>query len=106
MARGMATTRAGVGAILAVSEIAFAFLLDVALLREPTTPLAALGSSLVSNPNPNPNPSPNPNPNPHPNPHPDQVDYEPFEFLAGIAFAFRNSDADAAAARKRHSAQL
>ena len=47
MARGMATTRAGVGAILAVSEIAFAFLLDVALLREPTTPLAALGSALV-----------------------------------------------------------
>ena len=47
MARGMATTRAGVGAILAVSEIAFAFLLDVALLREPTTPLAALGSLLV-----------------------------------------------------------
>jgi hypothetical protein len=34
------------------------------------------------------------------------IDYEPFEFLAGIAFAFRNSDADATAARKRHSAQL
>jgi len=34
------------------------------------------------------------------------VDYEPFEFLAGIAFAFRNSDADATAARKRHKDNL
>ena len=47
MAKGMATTRAGVGAILAVSEIAFAFLLDIALLGEPTSLLAALGSLLV-----------------------------------------------------------
>ena len=35
-----------------MSEIAFAFLLDVVLLREPTTPLAALGSLLVSIPTP------------------------------------------------------
>ena len=48
-AKGMATTRAGVGAILAVSEIAFAFLLDVALLGE-TPPNHPTRAPLASTP--------------------------------------------------------
>ena len=47
MARGMATTRAGVGAILQVSEIAFAFVLDVVFLGERTNALAAGGTAIV-----------------------------------------------------------
>ena len=46
-ARGMATTRAGVGAILQVSEIAFAFMLDVVFLGERTNALAAGGTAIV-----------------------------------------------------------
>ena len=43
----MATTRAGVGAILQVSEIAFAFVLDVVFLGERTNALAAGGTAIV-----------------------------------------------------------
>ena len=44
---GFARLAAGRAAILIVSELAFAWCLDVALLREPTTPLASAGTAAV-----------------------------------------------------------
>ena len=73
-AKGMATTRAGVGAILAVSEIAFAFLLDVALLGETPpnhpTPLAhTRAPCLNAAPPRRPVQASRPAPSPHSAPH-------------------------------------
>lgn len=47
MAAGYRTTRAGVGAFLALTELAFAYLLDVLALHEPTSALGGLGTAIV-----------------------------------------------------------
>ena len=47
MAAGYATTRAGVGAFLALTELAFAYVLGVGALGEPTNVLAAAGTTLT-----------------------------------------------------------
>ena len=44
---GFATTRAGIAAILAVSEIAFAYVLDIVALKEPTNGFATAGTAIV-----------------------------------------------------------
>jgi hypothetical protein len=47
MAAGFATTRAGLAAFLALSELAFAYLLGVLALGEPTSARSALGTAIV-----------------------------------------------------------
>ena len=47
MAEGYQTTRAGIGAFLALTELGFVFALDALVLREPTSWLAAAGTAVV-----------------------------------------------------------
>ena len=47
MAAGFATTRAGVAAFLALTELAFSYLLGVTALGEPTSLLGGLGTTVV-----------------------------------------------------------
>lgn len=47
MAAGYATTRAGIGAFLALTELAFAFVLGVTALGEPTNVLAGVGTAIT-----------------------------------------------------------
>ena len=47
MAKGYQTVAAGRAAVLATTEMAFAYVLDVAALREPTSALAAAGTAAV-----------------------------------------------------------
>ena len=47
MAAGYATTRAGLAAFLALTELAFSYLLGVSVLSEPTNLLASLGTAVV-----------------------------------------------------------
>ena len=47
MAAGYATTRAGIAAFLALTELAFSYLLGVTALGEPTSLLASLGTAVV-----------------------------------------------------------
>ena len=46
-AAGYSTTRAGIAAFLQLTELAWTYLLDAAVLREPTSLLASLGSAVV-----------------------------------------------------------
>ena len=47
LAAGYATTRAGIGGFLQLTELAWVYLIDVTLLAEPTNLFATLGTALV-----------------------------------------------------------
>ena len=47
MAAGFATTRAGIAAFLALTELAFSYVLGVTALGEPTSVLGGLGTAVV-----------------------------------------------------------